>query len=166
MINDDDLEYDYPGQQRKRDEYLRLLEGMLARGVPVTGFGLEAHLKPEHPLAEVAYRRFLHELAGLGLALFVTELDVLDRALPAEAAVRDRVAADTARRYLDVALDETAVRTVITWGLSDRYTYMGHDPETRRADGLPSRCLPYDDALNRKPMWGAIATALAHAPAR
>ncbi len=166
MINDDDLEYDYPGQQLKRDEYLRLLEGMLARGVPVTGFGLEAHLKPEHPIAEAAYRRFLRELAGMGLALCVTELDVLDRTLPAEPATRDRIVADTARRFLDVALDETALRTVITWGLSDRHTYMNRDPETRRADGLASRCLPYDDALAPKPLRQAIATALAHAPAR
>ncbi len=166
MINDDDLEYGYEGQQRKRDEYLRLVEGMLRRGVPITGFGLEAHLKPQIPLAEAAYRRFLSALAGMGLRLMVTELDVEDRTLPADAATRDRIAAETTRRFLDVALDEPAVRTVITWGLSDRYTYMNRDPHTRREDGLASRPLPYDAELRPKPMREALAAALAGAPAR
>jgi endo-1,4-beta-xylanase len=58
------------------------------------------------------------------------------------------------------------VKAVVTWGLTDRYTYMNSDSDTKRPDGLPSRCLPYDSDLKPKAMRYAIADALNHAPAR
>ncbi len=120
LINDDDLEYDAPDRERKRTTYLRLIESWLKQGAPLHGFGLEAHLKPWLPIADLQYRRFLHELAGFGLKLYVTELDVCDRTLASDIAARDRAVADVTRHYLDLVLDEPAVCTVITWGLSDR----------------------------------------------
>ena len=166
LINDDDLEYDEPDRQTKRDQYLRLVEALRRRDVPLAGFGLEAHLKPERRIAERSYRRFLAELGGMGLALFVTELDVNDRTLPADIAVRDAAVADVTRRYLDLALDEPAVRAVPCWGLSHRHEQMGRDPATRRADGRPNRALPFDAALALTPMGEAIGRALDAAPRR
>ncbi len=166
LLNDDDLEYDAPDRQTKRDQYLRLAEALLRRGAPLHGFGLEAHLKPERRVAEREYRRFLAELAGMGLALFVTELDVNDQSLPADIAARDAIVADRTRRYLDLVLDEPAVRAVQCWGLSHRHEQMGRDPATRRADGLPNRALPFDAALALAPMGEAIGRALDGAPRR
>jgi endo-1,4-beta-xylanase len=76
--------------------------------------------------------------------------------------------ADTYRRYLDVALDETMVRTVICWGLSDRYSWIADLslPQHRRADGAPPRPCLYDEALQAKPARAAVAAALAAAPLR
>ena len=166
LINDDDLEYDEPDRQTKRDQYLRLAERLRRRDVPLAGFGLEAHLKPGRRIAEAAYRRFLAELGGMGLALFVTELDVNDQSLPADLDARDAAVADITRRYLDVALDERAVRAVQCWGLSHRHEQMGRDPATRRADGLPNRALPFDATLALTPMGEAIGRALDAAPCR
>ncbi|MBV9785944.1 MAG: endo-1,4-beta-xylanase [Acidisphaera sp.] len=166
FLNDDDLEYATPDAEAKRATYLRLLGTWLRRGVPIGGFGLQAHLKPERPLAVDAYRRFLAELAGMGLVLHVTELDVHDAALPGDPAARDRAVADCCRRYLDIALDEPAVKAVLTWGLSDRYTYLNTDPAVRRPDGQPARGLPYDADLRAKPMRQALIEAFAHAPRR
>jgi len=159
LINDDDLEYDAPDRERKRTTYLRLIEACLKRGAPLHGFGLEAHLKPWLPIADKAYRRFLHELAGFGLKLYVTELDVCDRTLAADIAVRDGAVADLTRRYLDLVLDEPAVCTVMIWGLSDRASWMLRDPAAYRPDGLTPRPLPYDSHLKAKPMRDAIAAA-------
>lgn len=166
FLNDDDLEYDEPDREEKRTTYLRLLEGWLRAGVPVQGFGLQAHLKPQRRMAEAAYRRFLSELAGMGLELHITELDVQDHALPADLARRDAAIADTCRRYLDIVLDEPAVRAVVTWGLSARYTYMNSDGEVRRADGLEPRGMLYDAALRPTPMRAAVMRALLAAPKR
>ena len=166
LINDDDLEYDEPDRQTKRDQYLRLAERLRRRDVPLVGFGLEAHLKPGRRIAEAAYRRFLAELGGMGFALFVTELDVNDQSLPADPGARDAAVADVTRRYLDVALDEPALRAVQCWGLSHRHEQMGRDPATRRADGLPNRALPFDAALALTPMGEAIGRALDAAPCR
>jgi endo-1,4-beta-xylanase len=166
LINDDDLEYDGPDREKKRNIYLRLIETWIRQGVPLTGFGLEAHIKPWLPIAARQYRRFLRELAGFGLALYVTELDVCDRTLPADMAARDRAVAACAKNYLDIVLDEPAVRTVIIWGLSDATTWMLRDRAGQRADGLAPRPLPYDVDLRPKPMRGALAAAFAAAPYR
>ncbi len=166
FINDDLLEYDDAASQAKRDGYLRLLPRLLARGVPVQGFGLEAHLRPERKLAEGPYRDFLRELAGMGLVIHVTELDVSDRTLPADLALRDSAVAAVARQFLDIVLDERAVRAVLTWGLTARHTWLATAPEVARVDGLAPRGLPYDGALQPTAMWRAVASALDGAPVR
>jgi endo-1,4-beta-xylanase len=166
FLNDDDLEYDAPDREAKRALYLRLIEAWLRQGVPIGGFGLQAHLKPDRPFAGAAYRRFIADLAGFGLELHVTELDVQDHMLPADVAVRDRMIDDCCRRYLDIVLDEKAVRALLVWGLSARYTYLNTDPAVRRADGLEPRGLLYDRALQPTPMRGAVAAALRGARSR
>ncbi len=166
LINDDDLEYDAPDREIKRTIYLRLVEQLIRRGVPLTGFGLEAHLKPWLPIAEKSYRRFLRELGQMGLRIYITELDVCDRTLAADIDERDRAVAGMTRGYLDLVLDEPAVRTVITWGLGDATSWMLRELSARRADGLRPRPLPYDDRLQPKPMRKAIAAAFCAAPIR
>jgi endo-1,4-beta-xylanase len=166
MVNDDDLEHDSAGCEKKRTIYLRLVEAWLRRGMKLNALGLEAHLKPWLPLAERPYRRFLQELAGMGLKLRITELDVNDRSLPPDIATRDRIVAAITKRFLDLVLDEPAVDTLIVWGLSDRATWMLRDPGGRRPDGLPPRPSPYDAHLAAKPMRAAIAASLAGARSR
>ena len=166
MINDDDLEYEGEHGDRKRSIYLRLIGALRRHKVPLQGFGLEAHLKPWLKIADAPYRRFLSELAGLSLAIYVTELDVCDREMPGEIRRRDLLVADATKHYLDIALDEKATKTVITWGLSDRTTWMLHDPAGRRREGNAARPLPYDAQLRPKAMRAAIMAALVHAPDR
>ena len=166
LLNDDDLEYDEPDRERKRIIYLKLIEGLLRQNVPIGGFGLEAHLKPWRVIAEKPYRRFLADLADLGLKIYVTELDVCDRTLPADIGARDKAVASFAKNYLDIVLDEAATRTVITWGLSDRTSWMLSDPNGRRPDLLAPRPLPYDSNLAPKPMRGALMAAFQHARMR
>ncbi len=134
--------------------------------MPIDGFGLQTHLGAEFPVDQAAYRRFLRELAGFGLEIHLTELDVRDRLMPSDIGTRDRDGADLVRRVLDAALDEPAVTIVMTWGLTDRFTYQAGDPQFARADGLPPRALPYDGELRPTPMRHAIASALAAAPLR
>jgi endo-1,4-beta-xylanase len=96
----------------------------------------------------------------------VTELDVCDRTLAPDIATRDKAVANITRRYLDLVLDEAAVCTVITWGLSDRTSWMLTDPVAHRSDGFPPRPLPYDSHLTPKPMREALAAAFRGARSR
>lgn len=166
FVNDGNFEYDEPDRETKRNIYLKLVENWLKRGVPIKGFGLETHLRPAGRIAEKQYRRFLAELAGLGMTIHITELDVADRDLPGDIAQRDRIVAACCKQVLDIALDEKAVKAVVTWGLSDRYSYKLSEADAQRPDGLPPRNLPYDADLKPKPMWQAIAAAFDHAPHR
>lgn len=143
----------------KRDATLRLLERLLARGVPVHALGLQCHLQVGTRLDEARVRRFCADIAGLGLEIMVTELDVADRRAPADIDARDGAVAEVYRTFLGCLLEQPATSTVLTWGLSDIHSWLQtYQP---RADGLPCRVLPYDQRLRRKPAWNAIAGALA-----
>ena len=103
------------------------------------------------------------------MTIQITELDVTDENAPADQTVRDRLVADTYSRFLDVALDEPAVKMVVTWGLSDRHSWIvrreTNDSKWRK-DGMISRPLPFDADLKPKPAFEAMARAFTHARER
>lgn len=162
--NENDLELDADWIAPRRAMVLRTLEGMVRRGVPVRRLGLQGHLYAKHPLDQEKLRRFLREVAGLGLAIEVTELDVNDRDFPADLPVRDRAVSDLARRFLDVVLDEPATLNVLTWDITNANTWLNTNPQRRRADGLIQRALPLDERLARTPLWAAMHKAFSDAP--
>jgi len=171
VVNDYDLEFDTPEQEARRTTLLNLLERMQRSGTPVDVVGIETHLSCAGgpPFSASRLRRFLAELAGLGLTIQITELDVTDENAPADPVVRDSLVADAYSRFLDAALDEAAVKMVVTWGLSDRHSWIvrreTHQSKWRN-DGALSRPLPFDADLKAKPAYEAIAQAFAHAPGR
>jgi endo-1,4-beta-xylanase len=171
VVNEYDIELDTPEQEVRRTTLLNLLERMRRSGTPVDAVGVQAHLSCAGgpPFSAARLRRFLADVAGLGLTIQITELDVTDAKAPADEAVRDGLVADAYSRFLEAALDEPAVKVVVTWGLSDRHSWIvrkeTHESKWR-ADGLPSRPLPFDADLRPKPAFEAIAQAFVHAPQR
>ena len=171
VVNEYDVELDAPEQEARRVALLRLLERMRRSGTPVDAVGIQAHLTAAGgpPFSAPLLRRFLADIANLGLTVQITELDVTDEHAPVEVAVRDGLVADTYRRFLDAALDEPAVKMVVTWGLSDRHSWIVRRETYQakwRTDDAASRPLPFDADLEAKPAFDAIAGAFAHAPQR
>ncbi len=161
VLNDFDIELGDRRQERRRATLLRLLERLLRAGAPVGALGIQAHLAPRSALFDAArLARFLREVAGMGLAIEVTELDIVDRLLPADTAARDAEAAAMAADFLRVALDQPAMRMLVLWGLSDVQAWQQDSAFARRRDGLPPRGHPLDRDMRRKPLWHAIAGAL------
>jgi endo-1,4-beta-xylanase len=151
----------------KRRATLKVLDQLLADGVPVHGLGIQAHLIADgfDDLFDArGYRRFLADVASRGLTIAITEMDVLDDGLPPDAKVRDAAVAEIYKRYLDAALSETDVKIVLNFGLSDRYTSL--DEDVPRDDGAHRRALPWNRQLKTKPAYTAIQSALAAAPSR
>ena len=171
VVNEYDIELDSPEHEVRRAVLLNLLRRMQKAGTPVDAVGVQAHLTATGgpPFSPTVLRRFLAEIANLGLTIQITELDVTDQNAPAEIAVRDQLIADTYQRFLDAALDEPAVKMVMTWGLSDRHSWIVRRETNEskwRKDRLPSRPLPFDADLRPKPAYTAMAAAFAHAPSR
>lgn len=165
VYNENDLEYDTPKHNTKRTLILKLLEGMKSRGVPIHALGIQSHLSgDETHFNPNKFRSFLSDVASLGLKILVTELDVSDQKLPSDPLLRDRIVADRYESYLSVVLDERAVVGVLTWGLSDKYTW--YSQVTPHSDHKPVRPLPLDSNLKRKLGWNAIARAFDQAPKR
>ncbi len=90
----------------------------------------------------------------MGLRMLVTELDVLDYALPADTAQRDRQVAGSVDALLDTLFTVHRPTAVLTWGLSDRYRWV--PTYFKRPDGLPTRSLPLDAQLAPKPFMHVL----------
>jgi endo-1,4-beta-xylanase len=142
-----------------RRHTLELLDGLLKRRVPIQGLGLQGHLSAFGPKVDQAkLRAFLAEIEARGLSILVTEMDVDDEGGPADIVTRDRATADEAARFLDVVLDNKAVKTLLTWSLADRYL----DPQDSmrlKLMGWRDRKVPYDRDLRPKPLRAALAQA-------
>ncbi|KAF3887299.1 MULTISPECIES: endo-1,4-beta-xylanase [Nostocales] len=165
VYNETWIEYDIPKHEARRKATLKLLENLLKKGTPIHALGIQSHLMAhEKAFNPQKLRAFLSDVASLGLKILITELDVIDQQLPADSTVRDRMVASLYEDYLSVVLDEKAVIAVLTWGLSDRYTW--HAYFLPRSDGQPVRPLPLDVNFQRKLAWNAIARAFDRAPKR
>jgi endo-1,4-beta-xylanase len=169
LINEFGLDYDIPVEQERRHHLLRLLESLLEQGVPLHGLGIQGHLDlQKQPFSQRSFADFLSEVASMGLELVVTELDVRERDLVEPPEVRDRLVAEHVTEYLDVALDQQALTGVITWGITDRHSWlmlteedMARFPGAWQDGSGPglNRGLPFDADLAPKPMYNAIAAA-------
>ncbi|MEZ5841026.1 MAG: endo-1,4-beta-xylanase [Hyphomicrobiales bacterium] len=145
-----------------RDGIERLVDTLLDAGVRLGAVGLQGHLATALPYDWDVFGSFLERLAGRGLDIYITELDVDDSGLADDIDDRDRQAADLCAAFLDTALKVPAVKGVITWQLSDRYSWYRNQllAENPGATRLP-RPLPFDAAFEAKPMRAAIADAFA-----
>jgi endo-1,4-beta-xylanase len=151
----------------RRRAYLKVIDYLLERNVPVQAVGIQGHLLADdfgRRFDERGYRAFLRDVADRGLPILITEMDVLDEGLPTDRKKRDRMVAEVYRRYLDVTLDEKAVKAVVAFGLTDRYTWL--DEDQPRDDGTHRRPLAFNRRLEPKPAYYAISRAFRHAPER
>ncbi|MEL7075330.1 MAG: endo-1,4-beta-xylanase [Cyanobacteria bacterium J06648_1] len=152
--------------EQRRDALLKLLTKLKSEGAPVHALGIQSHLlaRFNNRFDGNKFRRFLKEVADLGLEIIISELDVSDVELPKNIQARDRIVAESYYEYLSVVLDEPAVTTVVNWGLNDRYTWLSDFAP--RNDGAEVRPLLLDRQYNKKPAWKAVARAIREAPKR
>jgi len=159
-INDYGVEADTPWAEAKRQRLLRVVRRLVERQVPLDAIGIQAHLQMRHPFRPEPFMAFLNALREMGLAVLITELDVRepDQLAPTIEA-RDVAMAEYVTRFLSAVL-AGGVRSVLTWGLTDRGSWLGEEPGVARADGVRTRGLPYDDELRPKAFRDALARVL------
>ncbi len=163
--NDYDVEGEDEQSTAKRSAVLALVRGMQQRGVPIDAVGIQSHIHagPKYTYGP-ALQQFMSDVQKLGLKMMLTEMDVNDRDLPADIPTRDAAVADLYSSYLRTTLANPNVLALLTWGITDRSTWLNH--EGARKDGLPERSLPFDADLKPKPAFFAELNALQQAPHR
>jgi endo-1,4-beta-xylanase len=163
--NDNWLEEETAYGNSKRKFMLEQLRRLKSRNVPIHAIGIQSHLVGDHTnIGGTGFQEFLHEVSELGLKIFISELDVTDLNLPSDPSTRDQAIATVYYNYLSTVLRHKGVIAVLTWGLTDRYTWIA---EARpRKDNSPVRPVPMDSSLNPKPAYYAIARAIDEAPDR
>lgn len=160
MINEYGLEYPHGEDAARRKSLLALIDSLLRQNAPLDGVGIQAHFDLDKgSINQGIVQQFLKELADRRLTVLITELDVREPPSTLTVEARDQKVADTVRRFLDVALDQPAVRGVTTWGLSDRYSWLNAEGGAPANPG-GNRGLPYDSTISPKPLYYAMTDAL------
>ena len=159
-LNEAQCDNDHPWGRSIRPLLKELVDRLLDAGVPVATIGLQSHLKPQWPADYAAFAAYVASFAERGLTASITEFDVDDSALPGDFAARDRAVAAVGAKFLNAVLAVPAVDMVVSWQLSDRYTW--YRENSRRAP----RPLPFDADLRIKPLGEAMSVAFAAAPPR
>jgi endo-1,4-beta-xylanase len=132
--NDYGIETDSDGDVKKRAAILELVRGMKKDKVPIDAVGIQSHIHVGWSTADgKGLREWMRTLRGMGLKVFVTEMDINDDTWktddPAEI---DAAVAQTYHDYMDVIVSEPAVAAVLTWGVTDAHTWLaGRRPGPR-----------------------------------
>ncbi len=155
VYNEYDVEFD---DTARTDAILNLLKRLQAKRVPIHALGIQAHIRSadtqKFNANMSAFRKFLNDVAALGLKIIITEFDCDDRSLPSNTQQRDDGVAKMYGDYCSVAMNNTAVIGFITWGISDKYTNL--NTTAARPDGQQQRPLPLDNTMQRKSAWYAL----------
>lgn len=154
VINDYDIEQATDRGRARRKALLDLLRDLLDRGVPLHAVGIQGHLHGAVPIDSSGLTSFVAEVKAMGLAILVTELDVIDNELPADIAERDAAVAECARQFLAAIGAAARPERVLTWGITDQHTWV--PIWFSRGDGLPNRPLPLDADFKPKPLMDVI----------
>ena len=140
--NDYDIEF--PGAEGAGGR-TRSCAGCKARGVPIDGVGIQAPRADRAPaVARRAASPRSQGYAGLGLDVAITELDV--GIYPPGIGRRSSTSRPTIYRdVLDACLAVSRCRTFVTWGFTDKYSWIPAE--------LPGfgDALPFDAAYHPKP---------------
>ncbi len=145
-----DYGQEYPGGEKAK-AILALLHHLQDSKVPIHGVGMQAHLKVGSDIDRDNLGAFCCEVKRMGLDLLITELDVKDENAPEDVGQADQRVADKTHEFLDVVCSVVKPTQILTWGLSDRATWLAMPDENPSGD--PVRPLPLDVDCQRKLMW-------------
>jgi endo-1,4-beta-xylanase len=149
-------DYNLENNPVKGATFLRLVERMLARGVPIGGIGTQSHLDIEIPAGQTT--AFFREAAQFGLPIHVSELDaslrregrIDTRSQGQKLAQQTARVTELAEAFMDLPAAQRFAFTV--WGLRDTDSWLRRDA---RDDGKDSPLL-FNAAGRPNPMFQAV----------
>ncbi len=148
-------EFGAEGLNDKSDKVYELVQGLIARDVPIDGVGLQTHIGKPNPspsASEIAAN--IKRLTDLGLEVQISELDIngCDNVSPMqqEQVYHDIVAACVA---------EPLCTAVTMWGITDKYSWVNSFNESG-CNGQSAHALLWDDNYTKKGSYDAVMKAL------
>ncbi len=118
-------DYNAEGINEKTDAYYELAKELLADGVPLHGFGAQAHLSLQYGF-DNSLAANMQRFADLGLKVAITEADVRvpmeGRGVPTEEQIAEHARRHTA--LLQACIDQPACTSFTLWGFNDAYSWV------------------------------------------
>jgi endo-1,4-beta-xylanase len=139
----------------KQDRFFRLVQDLLAAGVPLHGVGLQGHVTPPYAPTyrptRAEMEATISRFAALGLDVEITEVDVSVPTPRTPCTLAQQGA--TYRDIASACLAVPACTGITVWGIGDAYSWI---ESVLSYDGAP---LPFDDAWQPKPAYRGLARA-------
>jgi endo-1,4-beta-xylanase len=159
--NEYGIEYDTEEEGKKRAAVLGLLRRMKAAGTPIDALGIQSHIRAG---GKDTFGKGLTELIAsareMGLQVFITEMDVKDEDIDSnDISVIDREVANVYRDYLTTVLHDPSVKAMLTWGVSDKHTWLNSPSQRKKNPDRMARPLPFDKDYAPKEAFFAIRDA-------
>jgi endo-1,4-beta-xylanase len=152
-------EYGLETNQKKRATFLKLVESMLKRGVPIGGIGHQSHI--DINLEPGRITSTLRDIASLGLPVHLSEFDVslqgrkLDlRTRPEKLRLQARLYREAVEAYMVLPVRQQYGFTI--WGVYDKDTWLRSAKNSPDPTDAP---LPFDDDGKPKPAFWAMVNA-------
>jgi endo-1,4-beta-xylanase len=140
------------GLGAKSDAVYNLVKGMMSRGVPINGVGMQMHVDLKSAPAQADISSSIARLGALGLEVHITEMDVR---VPTPASAADLAAqAVIYQNVFSACRANSNCTAVLTWGVSDAYSWI---PSQYPGFGA---ALLLDTQYQPKPAYTAVAGVL------
>jgi GH35 family endo-1,4-beta-xylanase len=146
-------DYGGEGLGPKSDRIYELVQGLRAEGVPIDGVGLQMHVSAANRPSDGSIAANMSRLAGLGLIVNISEMDVRIRDLPGT--LQSRLAAQRTAYHSIVGLcvAEPRCEGVTFWGFTDAHSWI--DAQFGADDPLL-----FDEQYAAKPAYYGVLDAL------
>lgn len=141
--------------QPKGDAIYEMLQGMVERGVPIDGVGLQMHLGAPNDKPDIAdIIANMQRIADLGLEVLISEMDehVCDGESPEAQGARFH-------DIVEACVNQPACPAITFWGVSDKDSWLNNWDELNCGGRRPSGLL-WDDNYMKKPAYTGVLEAL------
>jgi endo-1,4-beta-xylanase len=150
LLNECYIEHDTPAEIERRAAFLALATRLKRSGVPITGVGVQGHLRGNTPLDHAGMTAFMRQIQDLGLEIMITELDVDDDNVPGP--VIEQTVADKYGEFVELVSPYVKVIT---------FEGVRNDPAMpKRADGLPHLPNIFDEDYKGNLAFDAVVNSL------
>jgi len=156
LYNDNKVEGMNGPNKLKADGFYHLLAGLIKRGVPIHGCGIQAHFNASGtgrnrvPTPRMVKNQ-IHRLGGLGLSVNISEMDV--RVSQLEPDLREVAQKQIYHDIIAAALTEPAFDGVWLWGFTDKHTWVTQFY-------FEDKPLVFDELYGRKDAYYGLRDAL------
>lgn len=130
-------DYGAEGMGAKSEFVYQLVKGLKSRGVPIHGVGLQCHFSLSDYPGRQAIQQNIDRLAAIGLAVYVTELDVKIEGDVTDERLRRQ--AGIYRDMIDLCLANRSCKSMTLWGFNDAQSWIDekHAPTIMNRDYSP-----------------------------
>jgi endo-1,4-beta-xylanase len=154
IVNECFIEHNTSNEITRRAQLLALVARLKKAKVPITGIGVQGHLRGNTPLDQPGMITFCKQVKDLGLEIMITEFDVDDIDIPAPRA--SQAVADRYAEFID--LMAPYVKVITFEQLKDEPTL------PKGADGLALRPNLLDARYQTSPAYAAVLEEIRRLP--